>query len=529
VTLVAQLDPVLKICLLSHRDLPTGLLILSLAGSAMVYACTLSYPFNNDNALYAYMSALLLEGRMPYLGSWDQNFPGILLVHAPQILLLGRSQIAFHVWDIFLQLVGSYFLFRLGLRWGGKTAAFLAPVIAAFYYVQQGLWMAGERDTYISILVLLALFEVTDRYRLERRDILVGVVLGLAILFRPTFAALVPVFLLYQYLDRKQGGSLLRTSAGGAIPLASLLLVYLAAGGLKDLYEATIRFNTSVYIGQGSVFSFWEPIRFYWLVLPFAALGVWQLYRKDRAVSLLIVLTLASAIASIILLYRHSVYHYHPAMTIFLLMGSIGIGVVIDRLTHRASSRRNMLACRAIAVMIVLCFFGVQTLRGNTIKTVLADLLTGKIGSLEEAYSYYEGSPDFGVGIQRSVGEYLDSHTSDAEPVQMFGPYSFPQYYSRISTASRFQTLHALTMRREGDPLTSMQKTWREEYLRDLQATRPKYFVVCDAPEAFRQYYAGRLGHEILKEDMTEVGEWLKEHYRADTMIGAFTIYSRND
>jgi hypothetical protein len=99
-----------------------------------ILALTLTYPFNNDNALYAYMADLLLKGGLPYLGSWDQNFPGILLVHAPQILILGRSQLAFHIWDVLLQLVSAIYVYRIAERLGGKRSATLAAILSALYY-----------------------------------------------------------------------------------------------------------------------------------------------------------------------------------------------------------------------------------------------------------------------------------------------------------------------------------------------------------------------------------------------------------
>jgi hypothetical protein len=80
-------------------------------------------------------------------------------------------------------------------------------------------------------------------------------------------------------------------------------------------------------------------------------------------------------------------------------------------------------------------------------------------------------------------------------------------------------------MRGEHEPLQDFQLRWRAEYLHDLEMKRPIYFIVCDAPPAFRQYYGGRLGHEILREDMTDVGAWLATHYRLETKIGAFSLY----
>jgi hypothetical protein len=57
---------------------------------------------------------------------------------------------------------------------------------------------------------------------------------------------------------------------------------------------------------------------------------------------------------------------------------------------------------------------------------------------------------------------------------------------------------------------------------------KPLYFIVCDAPEAFRQYYGGRLGHEILRDDFRELGLWLDTNYYPETKIGAFTLYRRH-
>ena len=54
----------------------------------------------------------------------------------------------------------------------------------------------------------------------------------------------------------------------------------------------------------------------------------------------------------------------------------------------------------------------------------------------------------------------------------------------------------------------------------------PQVTAMTQAPSVFGA--SGRLGHEILREDMTEVGEWLKEGYVPDTVIGAFTIYRLN-
>jgi hypothetical protein len=178
---------------------------------------------------------------------------------------------------------------------------------------------------------------------------------------------------------------------------------------------------------------------------------------------------------------------------------------------------------------LVLLFFCFQTFRGNTSQRVLRDVVSGRIHSLEECYGYYEASPEFGEAVQAAVANYLKQHTQTSDAVQMFGPYSYPQYAAELTTASRFQTLHALAMRSGANaPLQDFQVRWRAEYMYDMRMKRPIYFIVCDAPEAFRQYYGGRLGHEILRDDFKELGAWLTQNYSAETKIGAFTLYRKH-
>ena len=485
---------------------------LTLAVCAAIFSCTLTYPFNNDNALYAYMGDLALKGHLPYLGSWDQNFPGIIFIHAVQILVSGHSQLAFHIFDILLQLVGSYFLICIGERLYNHCAGMLAAILAALYYVQQGLWMAGERDTYVSIMLLAAFYFALDR----RKPFLVGFLCACAFLFRPTYAPYGAIFLIWYLIPQNERRKVLPFIIGSAIPIVLTVIVYWLLGGLKDFWDATILFNLKVYGGSGASFSFWEPVRFYAISLIAGTVAIFYLWKKERTALYLWTGLFASSVLSLLMLYRHSVYHYHPAMTLFILLSAIGWMRIVDILHLKWGGMRVDLA------PLVVLFFVIQTLRGNTIYHVLTDIAHGRIHSLEESYDRYEPSPEFGTRVQTEVGDYLIAHTHRNDTVQMFGPYSYPEYRAELLTASRFQTLHAITMRSNGDSLQPFQQAWRAEYMRDMRRAKPVYFIVCDAPEAFRQYYGGRLGHEILRNDFVELGHWLDSNYSAENQDRRF-------
>jgi Dolichyl-phosphate-mannose-protein mannosyltransferase len=508
----------------STKSFSTGI-VITLLICAAIFSCTLTYPFNNDNALYAYMADLALKGHLPYLGSWDQNFPGIILVHAAQIIVSGHSQLAFHSLDILIQLIGSFFLIKIGERLYNMRAGMLAAILAALYYVQQGLWMAGERDTYVSIMLLTAFYFALGR----KKPFFVGFLCASAFLFRPTYAPYALIFLIWYLIQKNERRKVLPFISGSAIPTVLTVTVYGLLGGLKDFWDATILFNFKIYGGAGVSFNLWEPVRFYWISIIAVAIAIFYLWKNERPALYLWSALFAASVLSLLLLYRHSVYHYHPAMTLFIILSAIGWIRIADLLHLRWSGRLRV----DLAALVVL-FYIFQTLRGNTIYHVLSDIADGRIHSLEESYNRYEPSLEFGTRVQTEVGDYLIRHTHPNDTVQMFGPYSYPQYRAGLLTASRFQTLHAITMRGgsptmrgAGDSLQPFQQAWRVEYMKDMRQTKPVYFIVCDAPEAFRQYYGGRLGHEILREDFKELGAWLDSNYYPETKMGAFTLYKR--
>ncbi len=500
----------------STKSFSTGIVITLLICGA-IFSCTLTYPFNNDNALYAYMADLALKGHLPYLGSWDQNFPGIILVHAAQIIVSGHSQLAFHAFDILIQLIGSFFLIKVGERLYNMRAGMLAAILAALYYVQQGLWMAGERDTYVSIMLLIAFYFALGR----KKPFFVGFLCASAFLFRPTYAAYGAIFLVWYLIPTMERRKVLHYVIGLAVPIVLIVILYGILGGLKDFWDATILFNLKIYGGAGASFNLWEPVRFYWISIIAVSIAIFYLWKKERSALYLWVALFAASVLSLLMLYRHSVYHYHPALTLFILLSAIGWIRITDFVAHKWRFIRTVIP---IAVAVYFLF---TTFRGNTIQHVLADIANGRIHSLEESYDCYEPSPEFGTRVQTEVGDYLIQHTQPNDTVQMFGPYSYPQYRAGLLTASRFQTLHAITMRSEGDSLQPFQQAWRAGYMNDMRRAKPVYFIVCDAPEAFRQYYGGRLGHEILREDFKELGAWLDSNYYPETKMGAFTLYKR--
>src|SRR5205085_9736805 len=80
------------------------LLWLVLVGSAAMLALTIPKPLGFDNAMYQRMGIDLHDfGRIPYIGSWDQNFPGIFYIHYLIISAFGPSDLSVRWFDCLVQ------------------------------------------------------------------------------------------------------------------------------------------------------------------------------------------------------------------------------------------------------------------------------------------------------------------------------------------------------------------------------------------------------------------------------------------
>ena len=71
---------------------------------ALVLMPTLTYRMGVDQGVFAYMGTELLNGRWPYVGTWESDFPGMVFLHAAELGLLGKSIVLFRLFDLLYQL-----------------------------------------------------------------------------------------------------------------------------------------------------------------------------------------------------------------------------------------------------------------------------------------------------------------------------------------------------------------------------------------------------------------------------------------
>ena len=91
--------------------------------SVFILPTILLYPFNVDNDLYQCMGIdLSAHFGLPYLQSWDHNFPGVVVLHALSIAMFGSSMIGFRFLEFLIQVLTLIALYRVSRLWISNSA-----------------------------------------------------------------------------------------------------------------------------------------------------------------------------------------------------------------------------------------------------------------------------------------------------------------------------------------------------------------------------------------------------------------------
>jgi hypothetical protein len=503
-------------------------LVLRTIALIAIFAIVLLFPLNDDVAYWQSISFdWLTYGRWPYIGSWDHNFPGVLLVHIPAILLFGPSDLGFRLFDVLLQLGFCVVLYRLWRLYLPERTSWIAVLFYAFYYARAAPEIAGQRDVYASMLVLISCYILLRPQASNVKAIIIaGLGIGIAALIRPTYGIyLLPLVACIPSLRNVR--SIVTIGISSLIPLALSYAIYaMKPGGLDAYWTATVLFNRDLSIGItrpiGNFFrAVFSPKL---LVVPAVVSIIWIIKKRfagrtatDRLplprnifwlyISF-VVLTLA------LILVQHKYYTYHFALYGMLLTPLAAIGV--ERLLRYAPLR--------IAMPAFFCIFWILSLP--------LEMLTRYTVPAAEHGMFKEGLSSAlhaAVWEDTSEGRILDYFQ---QPKHRAGRVEVCSFDARLrlhlmrEPAGMYVSLHPLGFRTDTNgpnAFTSYQRQWRKAYIDSLETIRPAYIVIARASSA-----------EYLKDPYTSVlhgipgFDSLREtNYKLDTIIGTNEIYKQ--
>jgi hypothetical protein len=489
--------------------------------SGLILSITFLYPLSGDNALYMYMADLLLKGHLPYLGSWDVNYPGIVFLHAIHVALFGSSIFGFHLFDVIAQLAGYVFIYRLTYALSeDRIASTFAVLCFTIYYVGGELQLCGERDAYIALLVVASAYLVTAKERVNVA--LPGLLCGLAVLMRPTAAAYVGAIALWLLLtsDAKRVRKSVLFAVYGSLPLLLFMLWYWAIGGLDAFFEATYRYNVEVYARVEFSWKGIDYLKHHWPMLLTSPLGLWVAYKRDRRKGLLQVLLVLAAVVSLIPVYRFP-YHFHPLFALLFIHGAIGWMWLLHRVSQSAKFSSNRFVIPA-TLLLLIALTGMTSIRYSRFRNLLS--ISELSDPIDFIHTSFYPSTQWGMQVQDSLADFLRANTRKEEMVQSLTTPMYVPLCAGVEPASRFTNAFNLCWRSsKTNELVPMQLTWRREYIHDLASKAPKYIVTsADLPD--HVFNNGYLPRDLLA-SFPELGTLLAQKYIPVKQIGGYTIY----
>ena len=515
----------------------------ALALGGFVLSLTLWFGFGMDQSICAYSAWVWKEYHLPpYIGVWDLSFPGIFIIYRLGMTLSGQSIPGLRAFDFVIQLTTLAMVFHLSKKLSGQSmAGFLGSVFFAVLYYSSGPYDTLQRESYVLWLMLAAL---VCAFSLSRRPLLwaalAGFFLGFAFLVKPFYGLCWLVFagLITSQSWRQKPrmlGELLVFAGACVLPSLVVVLFYLQAGYLKELYRAIIWFNFKVYgSGGNSPYGFFDLClriarsalsRNYVIILA-GLMGIARLSRRKDARGLfwtLLGLMLATLV-SYRLQNKYFPFHLYPFYAILVMFAADAFARLIAGAGAKMpSALRKIFYAVSLAVAISLVAAMVKP-------SLIEYSLKYSFRSLDAAYSAGFGAksdPHFAAD-QYLAAKYLEPLLKPGDDVAFFGPYPLVQFLLKSRPLSRFCCLqHFLFMPRD-QQMTTFQFVWMQEYSSAIISARPKYFLLADSFPGMKNKFlnlAGRSLRQQLHYDFPELEQLLAQRYRVISQIGDIAIY----
>ncbi|MFI5200841.1 MAG: ArnT family glycosyltransferase [Candidatus Kapaibacterium sp.] len=513
-------------------------LITVLAISLAFFLLVLIEPLGSSNAVLHSMALDLVRyGRFPYIGSWDNNFPGIAFLHAIGIVLFGESKVTFRIFDILIELLFVAFLFKFLSRWLQPHAATLAAVLYAAYYVATSN-IYGTQDPYGMMLVLVGTAMILPR----KNEIGVslariaagGLFAGLSFLMRPTFVLFIGILGLYILLQTDFPSILSRISrlflfaVFAMIPSAALLFYYSTIpGGVDTLYTSTIRFNLDLYTKLGGV-SFWIEILRSGLMIPlaiaaivFKAIKQPEIFKTppSKKEAGLFIAFVAAGLFIVLYMGKYWRYHFAPFYMALIPFSAVGIERVMLRVRDELRRHYVMLGCVLFSTFIAY----------NPIGPIAFALgLLEHSNPFQTADEARRPSPLYGAKPEHALLAYLEKPENQSGGIEYCGFDPYLRLDLHRPFVGRYTTFHALAFRTDATKIgpphyTDYQRKWQTDYVRLLEQAKPR-FIVLGREMPF--WYIHDIYTDCLRY-LPGFDSFFQSNYRYDTAFGGFQVYGR--
>ena len=493
---------------------------VAVCGASIILLVTLLLPLGFDNDLYEAMGwTLYAYHGLPYIASWDHNFPGIVFVHWASIALFGASDFGFRLFDYLVHIAMAGFYYRVLCSWLSPRSSVIAVLIFVLYYASGQWGLAGQRDTYAAFLLLGAVFAfVKLRNNTKRKDVsalIMGTLCGSTFLMRPTYVFFATSFLILILGLPNKMRTISFYLAGCALPIVAFLLPYVfIKDGLVQVYDTIIRFNLDVYSEVSVPINLWSRGRAPIFICTAIGLFYVFIHRKsdhksrDRTMFLLLA---GSALISPIMMGKYFTYHFEPFMLLAIAFAGLGFSSLTDLIPIQFNVNAT--------VILVLALFAYTYYPYHLIRYYF-EAQKSSASPLEATYERVLSDSLYGIAAQREVVQYVDRVSPFGESVETVSIFPGLRWRLHRPPATRFTSVVPLSAYSRTVPAYSA--AWMREFLQDLSQTPPHFVIVSRSTQWWP--FVGKTNDSAIA-SIPGFDSLLAVNYKLDTIIRGFALY----
>ncbi len=502
------------------RSKDTVPLLLVMAGAAIILLVTLLLPLGFDNDLYESMGwALYAYHALPYLGSWDHNFPGIVFVHWASIALFGASDFGFRLFDYLVHIAMAGFYYRVLRNWLSPRTAVLAVLLFVLYYASGQWGLAGQRDTYAAFLLLCAVFAFVklrdNRSHAGWFSLIVGFLCGATFLMRPTYIFFAITFLILLLGLPNKFRIISSFFIGCFLPIVAFLLPYLfIQDGLVQVYDTIIRFNLDVYSSVSVPINLWSRGRA--PIFIGSVVGLFFVLREQRGANptrdrTMFLLLTASALISPIMMGKYFTYHFEPLMLLAIPFAAIGL----NRLTIFIPIRFIGNAATVLILLVFAYFYYPHHLFRYSVEARKTSA-----APLEATYERVLSDSLYGIAAEQEVVQYVDRVVPLGELIETVSIFSGLRWRLHRPAATRFTSVVPLSAYSYNIPAYSA--AWRREFIHSIEKNAPQVVIVSKSNQWWP--FVGKTNDSAIA-SIPGFESLIASRYSLDTVIRGFALY----
>ena len=486
-------------------------------------------PPSPDDGDIDYMGWMLLRGGVQYVDFIDMNWPGGVWLHALSFFLFGNNLMSWRILDFAIALVALIALIDLVARAYGRAAAVWLAVIYPVLYAAIGLWMAGQRDAVAGHGLVIALAchaRAWERQQL-RWQAAAGIVLGMAILVKPTIGFGGPLLVLHGLLWSLRGAGIVRALVHGLVAGVSAFVVLIVGLGATLLHGAPLDavlegayllnklgHHLAMVEERTLMLGVWNLLRVLLPWITLLATGGFLIIALERGRSLanktLLLIPIVAGLVNYYVQRKYFEYHLMVSVPGLIALACVGLGEAWRRWR---SGPLPIRAAAAIAMLIAIVGSSVKLWR---ISDPVIDYRLGLIDRTE----YYGRFRPFQIDYGRLLllAERIRREVPEDGTVLVWGPENAINYLSDRPQPTRFHHWVALTYAK--DPLPMAEK-WNRWFEQDLTARSPEMAVI-DQISMKGAAARGAPNQRFLE-------RFLAERYEKVETIDAVDVYVRKD